>query len=33
VLVGSGRSEPIADRRFEIEFLAPGVEAYSLTFG
>jgi len=25
--------EPIVDRRFEIEFLAPGVEAYSFTFG
>jgi thiol-disulfide isomerase/thioredoxin len=25
--------EPIGDRRFEIEFLGPGVEAYSLTFG
>jgi hypothetical protein len=24
---------PIADRRFEIEFLGPGVEAYSFTFG
>ena len=24
---------PIADRRFEIEFLAAGVEAYCFTFG
>nr|UXE45368.1 hypothetical protein Hi04_10k_c4711_00014 [uncultured bacterium] len=24
---------PIADRRFEIEFLDPGVEALSFTFG
>jgi len=24
---------PIADRRFEIEFLGSGVEAYSFTFG
>jgi hypothetical protein len=24
---------PIADRRFEIEFLDPGVEAYVFTFG
>jgi hypothetical protein len=26
-------SGPIADRRFEIEFLEPGVEAYCFTFG
>jgi hypothetical protein len=25
--------QPIADRLFEIEFLDPGVEAYSFTFG
>jgi hypothetical protein len=25
--------EPIADRQFEIEFLEPGVEAFSFTFG
>jgi hypothetical protein len=25
--------EPIVDRRFEIEFLDPGVEAYDVTFG
>jgi thiol-disulfide isomerase/thioredoxin len=25
--------QPIADRRFEIEFLDPGIEAYSFTFG
>jgi hypothetical protein len=25
--------EPVVDRRFEIEFLDPGVEAYSFTFG
>ena len=25
--------QPIADRQFEIEFLDPGVEAYSFTFG
>jgi Thioredoxin like C-terminal domain len=24
---------PIADRQFEVEFLDPGVEAYSFTFG
>jgi hypothetical protein len=24
---------PIADRRFEIEFLEPGAEAYCFTFG
>jgi Thioredoxin like C-terminal domain len=24
---------PIADRQFEIEFLAPGVEAFCVTFG
>jgi len=24
---------PISDRRFEIEFLDPGVEAFSFTFG
>lgn len=24
---------PITDRRFEIEFLDPGVEAYAFTFG
>jgi thiol-disulfide isomerase/thioredoxin len=27
------QSEPIVDRRFEIEFLDPGVEAFSFTFG
>jgi thiol-disulfide isomerase/thioredoxin len=27
------QSEPIADRQFEIEFLDPGVEAFSFTFG
>jgi thiol-disulfide isomerase/thioredoxin len=27
------QSQPIADRLFEIEFLDPGVEAYSFTFG
>ncbi len=25
--------KPIADRQFEIEFLDPGVEAFSFTFG
>jgi hypothetical protein len=25
--------QPIADRQFEIEFLDPGVEAFSFTFG
>jgi len=25
--------EPVFDRQFEIEFLDPGVEAYSFTFG
>jgi hypothetical protein len=25
--------KPITDRRFEIEFLEPGVEAYAFTFG
>ena len=25
--------KPIADRRFEIEFLDPGVEAFAFTFG
>jgi len=25
--------EPVVDRQFEIEFLDPGVEAYSFTFG
>jgi hypothetical protein len=25
--------KPIADRQFEIEFLDPGVEAFSVTFG
>jgi hypothetical protein len=25
--------KPIVDRRFEIEFLDPGVEAFSFTFG
>jgi hypothetical protein len=24
---------PIADRQFEIEFLVPGIEAFSFTFG
>jgi hypothetical protein len=24
---------PIADKRFEIEFLDPGIEAFSFTFG
>jgi thiol-disulfide isomerase/thioredoxin len=27
------QQQPIVDRRFEIEFLQPGVEAYSFTFG
>ena len=27
------QSKPIADRRFEIEFLDPGVEAFAFTFG
>jgi thiol-disulfide isomerase/thioredoxin len=27
------QSKPIVDRRFEIEFLDPGVDAYSFTFG
>jgi thiol-disulfide isomerase/thioredoxin len=27
------QSKPIADRQFEIEFLDPGIEAYSFTFG
>ena len=27
------QSTPIADRQFEIEFLDPGVEAFSFTFG
>ena len=27
------QSKPIADRRFEIEFLDAGVEAYCFTFG
>jgi thiol-disulfide isomerase/thioredoxin len=27
------QQQPIADRQFEIEFLGPGVEAFSLTFG
>jgi len=27
------QSQPIADRRFEIEFLDPGVEAFAFTFG
>jgi len=27
------QSKPIADRLFEIEFLAPGVEAFAFTFG
>jgi hypothetical protein len=25
--------EPVADRQFEIEFLDPGVEAFTFTFG
>ncbi len=25
--------KPIVDRQFEIEFLAPGVEAFAFTFG
>jgi len=25
--------QPITDRQFEIEFLAPGVEAFAFTFG
>jgi hypothetical protein len=27
------QSKPIADRQFDIEFLDPGVAAYSFTFG
>jgi hypothetical protein len=27
------QQQPIIDRRFEIEFLDPGVEAFSFTFG
>jgi hypothetical protein len=27
------QQNPIADRQFEIEFLAPGVEVFSFTFG
>jgi hypothetical protein len=27
------QQKPIADRQFEIEFLAPGVEAFAFTFG
>jgi hypothetical protein len=27
------QAAPISDRRFEIEFLAPGVEAFAFTFG
>jgi hypothetical protein len=27
------QTRPIADRLFEIEFLDPGVEAFSFTFG
>jgi hypothetical protein len=27
------QSQPIVDRRFEIEFLEPGAEAFSFTFG
>ena len=27
------QADPIADRRFEIEFLDPGVEACAFTFG
>ena len=27
------QAKPIADRQFEIEFLAPGAEAFSITFG
>jgi hypothetical protein len=27
------QEKPIVDRRFEIEFLDPGMEAYSFTFG
>ena len=27
------QSHPITDRQFEIEFLDPGVEAFSFTFG
>jgi hypothetical protein len=27
------QSKPIVDRRFEIEFLEPGAEAFSFTFG
>ena len=27
------QQQPIADRQFEIEFLGPGVEAFSFTFG
>ena len=27
------QSKPIVDRQFEIEFFAPGVEAFAFTFG
>jgi len=27
------QQRPIADRQFEIEFLAPGVEVFAFTFG
>jgi hypothetical protein len=27
------QQNPIADRQFEIEFLAPGLEVFSFTFG
>jgi hypothetical protein len=27
------QSAPVEDRRFEIEFLRPGIAAYSVTFG
>jgi len=27
------QSKPIVDRRFEIEFLDPGLKAFSFTFG
>lgn len=27
------QQEPIVDRRFEIEFLEPGAEAFAFTFG
>jgi hypothetical protein len=27
------QSKPIVDRKFEIEFLDPGLEAFSFTFG